>query len=104
MCGIFICILYPAAWWPTPFAVKMAALRFFYGTTLRRLDIAVEISAGHLAGELFKMMAAVNLVHVPYRDNAPALTDLIAGQVGIHGQPWPEVSRLVWPQRAGQLR
>src|SRR5262245_17660413 len=38
-------------------------------------------SAGHLAGELFKMMAGVDLVHVPYRGNAPALTHLIAGQV-----------------------
>jgi len=36
-------------------------------------------STGHLAGELFKMMAGVNMVHVPYRGNAPALTDLIAG-------------------------
>ena len=34
-------------------------------------------SAGHLAGELFKMMAGVNLVHVPYRGNGPALTDLL---------------------------
>jgi Tripartite tricarboxylate transporter family receptor len=33
-------------------------------------------STGHLAGELFKMMAGVNLIHVPYRGNAPALTDL----------------------------
>jgi tripartite-type tricarboxylate transporter receptor subunit TctC len=40
-------------------------------------------SAGHLAGELFKMMAGVNLVHVPYRGNAPALADLIAGQVEV---------------------
>jgi tripartite-type tricarboxylate transporter receptor subunit TctC len=38
-------------------------------------------SAGHLAGELFKMMAAVSLVHVPYRGNAPAMTDLIAGRI-----------------------
>jgi tripartite-type tricarboxylate transporter receptor subunit TctC len=38
-------------------------------------------STGHLAGELFKMMAGVNLIHVPYRGNAPALTDLIAGQI-----------------------
>ncbi len=38
-------------------------------------------SGGHLAGELLKMMTGVNLVHVPYRGNAPALTDLIAGQV-----------------------
>jgi tripartite-type tricarboxylate transporter receptor subunit TctC len=40
-------------------------------------------STGHLAGELFKMTAGVNLVHVPYRGNAPALTDLIAGQIEV---------------------
>jgi tripartite-type tricarboxylate transporter receptor subunit TctC len=37
----------------------------------------------HVAGELFKVMAGVNLVHVPYRGAAPALTDLIAGQVQV---------------------
>jgi tripartite-type tricarboxylate transporter receptor subunit TctC len=37
----------------------------------------------HLAGELFKMMTDVNLVHVPYRGNAPAVTDLLAGQVQV---------------------
>ena len=36
-----------------------------------------------LCGELFKMMTGVNMVHVPYRGNAPALTDLIAGQVQV---------------------
>ena len=35
----------------------------------------------HVAGELFKMMTGVNLMHVPYRGDAPALTDLIGGQV-----------------------
>ena len=35
----------------------------------------------HLAGELFKMMAGVDIVHVPYRGGAPALTDLLGGQV-----------------------
>jgi len=35
----------------------------------------------HLSGELFKAMAGVQLVHVPYRGGAPGLTDLIAGQV-----------------------
>src|SRR4029078_8127619 len=35
----------------------------------------------HLAGELFKMTTGVNMVHVPYRGNAPALIDLLAGQV-----------------------
>jgi tripartite-type tricarboxylate transporter receptor subunit TctC len=40
-------------------------------------------SAPHMAGELFKMMAGVDLVHVPYRGQAPALTDLLGGQVQI---------------------
>ena len=38
-------------------------------------------SIGHLAGELLKMMAGVDIVHVPYRGAAPALTDLLGGQV-----------------------
>ena len=38
-------------------------------------------TTGHLAGELFQMMAGVNVVHVPYRGNAPALSDLLGGQV-----------------------
>src|SRR5262249_35264062 len=37
-------------------------------------------SASHLAGELFKMMAGVNLLHVPYRGGAPMVTDLVGGQ------------------------
>jgi tripartite-type tricarboxylate transporter receptor subunit TctC len=37
----------------------------------------------HVAGELFKMMAGVNLTHVPYRGQAPALTDLVGGQVQV---------------------
>jgi len=40
-------------------------------------------TASHIAGELFKMMAGVDMVHVPYRGGGPALTDLIAGQVQI---------------------
>ena len=38
-------------------------------------------SIGHLAGEWFKMMAGVNMLHVPYRGAGPALTDLMGGQV-----------------------
>ena len=37
----------------------------------------------HLAGELFKMMTGIDMVHVPYRGAAPALTDLMSGQVQV---------------------
>jgi tripartite-type tricarboxylate transporter receptor subunit TctC len=40
-------------------------------------------TAAHMSGELFKMMAGVNMVHVPYRGDAPAVTDLISGQVQV---------------------
>ncbi len=58
-------------------------------------------SSGHLAGELFKMMAGVNMLHVPYRGAGPALTDLLGGQVltavtGIAGS--------IEQVRAGMLR
>jgi len=37
----------------------------------------------HMAGELFKMMTGVDMIHVPYRGSAPALTDLLGGQVQV---------------------
>jgi len=40
-------------------------------------------SSNHLASELFSMMAGVNMVHVPYRSAAPALTDLLSGQIQV---------------------
>jgi tripartite-type tricarboxylate transporter receptor subunit TctC len=40
-------------------------------------------SGPHLAGELFKMMAGINMVHVPYRGEAPAMNDLLGGQVQV---------------------
>src|SRR2546428_2939772 len=40
-------------------------------------------SASHLAGELFKMMAGVDMVHVPYRGSAPMMLDLVGGQVQV---------------------
>ena len=40
-------------------------------------------STGHLAGELFKTLAGVDMVHVPYKGAAPAVTDLVAGQVSL---------------------
>ncbi len=40
-------------------------------------------STGHVAGELFNMMAGIKIAHVPYRGEAPALTDLLGGQVQV---------------------
>jgi tripartite-type tricarboxylate transporter receptor subunit TctC len=40
-------------------------------------------SSTHVSGELFKMMTGINMVHIPYRGTAPAVTDLIAGQVQV---------------------
>jgi tripartite-type tricarboxylate transporter receptor subunit TctC len=37
----------------------------------------------HMAGELFKMMTGINMIHVPYRGSSPALADLLAGQVQV---------------------
>jgi len=40
-------------------------------------------SSPHLAGELFKMLTGINMAHVPYRGDAPAVTDLLGGQVQV---------------------
>jgi tripartite-type tricarboxylate transporter receptor subunit TctC len=40
-------------------------------------------SSSHMAGELFKMMAGVDMVHVPYRGQGPAMTDLLGGQLQV---------------------
>jgi tripartite-type tricarboxylate transporter receptor subunit TctC len=58
-------------------------------------------SSGHMSGELFKMMASVNLVHVPYRGGAPALTDLLGGQVQVFFGNMPSSIEYI---RAGKLR
>ena len=50
-------------------------------------------STPHLAGELFKMMAGVDMLHVPYRGDAPAITDLLGGQVQVMFDPMPSVDR-----------
>src|SRR5262249_35828676 len=44
----------------------------------------------HIAGELFKMMTGIDMLHVPYRGGAPALTDLMGGQVQVYFSPLPE--------------
>jgi tripartite-type tricarboxylate transporter receptor subunit TctC len=55
----------------------------------------------HVSGELFKMMAGVDMLHVPYRGSAPALTDLIAGHVQVM---FDAVSSSIAYIRAGQVR
>jgi tripartite-type tricarboxylate transporter receptor subunit TctC len=58
-------------------------------------------SAGHLAGEMLKMMAGVDIVTVPYKGSAPALIDLMAGQVDLMFDNMPACLPHV---RAGKLR
>jgi tripartite-type tricarboxylate transporter receptor subunit TctC len=58
-------------------------------------------SAVNVAGELFKMMAGVNMVHVPYRGGAPALADLLGGQVQVMFDTIPSSLEHI---RAGKLR
>jgi len=55
----------------------------------------------HLAGELFKMMTGVNVLHVPYRGSGPALTDLLAGQVQVM---FDNITSSIEYVRAGKLR
>lgn len=55
----------------------------------------------HMSGELFKMMTGVDLVHVPYRGGAPALTDLLGGQVQVMFDNLPTSAEYV---KSGKLR
>ena len=58
-------------------------------------------SGTHMSGELFKMMAGVDMIHVPYRGGAPALTDLIAGQVQVM---FPGTTVSIEHIKAGKVR
>src|SRR3954465_1680921 len=55
----------------------------------------------HMSGELFKMLTGTDMVHVPYRGGAPALTDLIAGQVHVMFDNIPTCAEHV---KSGKLR
>lgn len=68
---------------------KLAYASFGNGTT------------AHFAGEMLKMMAGIDLVHVPYKGQAPALTDLIGGQVNLMFGNLPEFLPQI---RAGKLK
>jgi len=55
----------------------------------------------HVAGELFKMMTGINMLHVPYRGEAPAITDLIGGQVQVYFSTLAGAMEFI---RAGKVR
>jgi tripartite-type tricarboxylate transporter receptor subunit TctC len=55
----------------------------------------------HISGELFKLMTGVEMVHVPYRGNAPALADLLGGQVQVMFDTMPNSIEYI---KAGKLR
>jgi tripartite-type tricarboxylate transporter receptor subunit TctC len=58
-------------------------------------------SAPHMSGELFKIMAGIDMVHVSYRGAGPALTDLLAGQVHVS---FPTMPASIEHVRTGKLR
>ncbi len=66
-----------------------------------KLNMAVAGSSTRVAGELFKMMTGIDMSPVQYRGGAPALTDLMGGQVQVFFSPLPEPTELI---RAGKVR
>jgi tripartite-type tricarboxylate transporter receptor subunit TctC len=58
-------------------------------------------TTSHLAGELFKSMTGIDIVHVPYKGGAPAITDLIGGQVSMMIEVMPNAYQHV---KAGKIR
>jgi tripartite-type tricarboxylate transporter receptor subunit TctC len=58
-------------------------------------------STSHVGGELFKIMTGVEMLHVPYRGGAPALVDLLGGQVQVMFSPLPESLATI---KAGKVR
>ena len=58
-------------------------------------------SATHMTAELFRMMAGVNMVHVPYKGSGQAMTDLISGQVGV---AFDQITSSIGHVQSGKLR
>jgi tripartite-type tricarboxylate transporter receptor subunit TctC len=87
-------------------SVPAATVPEFIAYAKSKPDKTTMASAGkgapsHLAGELFKIMAGVDMVHVPYRSAGPALTDLLGGQVQVM---FPSTVSSIGYIRAGRLR
>ncbi len=90
----------------SPAKVKATTVKEFVEearATARKLSMA---SSGngtsiHLSGELFKQLTGIDMVHVPYRGSAPAITDMLAGQVDVMFDNLPSAIEHV---RAGSLR
>ena len=58
-------------------------------------------SASHIGGEFFKMTTGIDMLHVPYRGGAPAVTDLMGGQVQVYFSPLPESISVI---KGGKVR
>jgi tripartite-type tricarboxylate transporter receptor subunit TctC len=110
---VFLCDMVPvAAVIRAPFVMEVnpsvpaKTVPEFIGYAKANLGKISRASAGigsgpHLAGELFKMMAGGNIIHVPYRGQGPALTDLLAGHVQLYFAGIPSSIQYLRP---GKLR
>src|SRR4051794_23535152 len=58
-------------------------------------------STSHIGGELLKLRTGIDMLHVPYRGGAPAITDLLGGQIQVYFSPLPESIENI---RAGKVR
>jgi len=88
---------------PTVPASNIAELIAYAGANPGKLTFASAGpgTASHLAGELFKTMAKVDMLHIPYKGNVPAITDLLAGQTSLLFATMPTV---LPHAKAGKLR
>src|SRR5262249_28408425 len=94
--GPYVMVVSP--WVPTKTVPELSAY-----ANPRKLNMASPGTGTgpHIAGELFKMMAGVDMVHVPYRGAGPSLTNLIGGQVQVTFESTPASIGYI---RAGTLR
>jgi tripartite-type tricarboxylate transporter receptor subunit TctC len=96
--GVFLLVVHPSL--PVKSVPELIA---FAKSGAKKLTFASSGSGsgGHLAGELFKSMARVDMVHVPYKGGAPAMTDLLGGHVDLM---FSDITVAAPHVRAGKLR